>query len=247
MGVRVLTLGLLLASAGCYAEATTGIYRVSDGLNQSGPAYEFGFSAGFYIDPKPVHIGVGVGGENMRAEYEDDNVPPAEVRHSTMQGLQLQFGGHLFDFAPGVGSIWLFSSFSMSNRDAVELEVADPNYPDVDFDGWSYAAFVGPQLKAWFGTTARTGVGVWLAIGPAIMTSDADYFGRSTFAGFQVRYAVYGLPRPSRGGGLATLFRNSTYSPGASLQRDINRFGSNASHNAEMQCIRDPNCRVVNR
>lgn len=247
MWVRVLTVGVLLASVGCYAEATTGIYRVSDGLAQTGPAYEFGFSAGIYIDPKPVHIGVGVGGENMRAEYVDDDVPPAEVRHSTMQGLQFQLGAHLFDFSPGVGSIWLFGSFGMSNRNALELEVVDPNYPNVDFDGWAYSAFIGPQLKAWFGAGKRMGVGIWLAVGPAVMRSNGDYFGGSTFSGFQVRYAVYGFPRPSRGGGLATIFRNSTYDAGGSLQNDINRFNDNAGHNAEMQCVRDPNCRVINR
>lgn len=247
MVVRVHLLGLAaLAVAGCYAEASTGLYRVSNGYQQSGPAYEFGIAAGVYVDPRPVHIGIGVGGENAWADYDNDEVPPAQVRHSTTRGINAQLGAHLYDFDEiGQRSLWLYSGFSVSTDDAVEIEIADPNLEDFEFDGRAYAFYLAPQLKFWWGPTERVGIGLWLSAGPSVIYSDADHFGGTTLTGFQIRYAVYGIPTPKRYGGLATLFRHSGYQSG--LDQALHQHNTNMGHHHEAACARDPSCRLERR
>lgn len=231
-------LAAALLSSGCYAEMIAGMYPVVDGQDVADSAFSWGVVVGAYIEPDPVHVGVGFGGQLLNAEHTVANHPPAlQVHHHV--GLNGRLELKVADLTPdGMGGLWASGSFTWTQSD--EIVLIDPSHVDHDetpHAGWSWAAFAGPAAKGWWGHT-----GVRFAIGPAVMSTVSDTFGTTRAWGGQVRLTFLGVPNadnnPTDWGGLFHRGVAATQADhdDAEMAREAER------RQIRLQCQHDPNC-----
>lgn len=181
---------LTASLTGCfYAEASAGTYF---GVNRADFIPSVGLSVGIFIDPDPVRVATGGGGDLAWTEYDGGDVFYGPVGGSLRLDVTLLHEEDSVLWWRATG-LW-FGPGVVSIRPRGESE-----YREVS--GYAHGALLGGTLAAYFGT-----LGLHVTTGPYVLVADARDAGSLVAIGPQIRVTIGAcIPMPGYGTTLCEL------------------------------------------
>lgn len=191
---------------GCFVEAAGGGYVLS-GDQSAHAGWGFGLAAGFYIDPGPVRVAIGGGGDAVLAD--SDAGEAAHVGGGGFARLDVTLATIGPYDHPDAFRFHLTGTFGGPGRTMLRVADVDGEESLEPADGRAYSTFLGATIGGYFGNLS-----LHFSLGPSLVTSDTDELGRVVAIGPQAR-ATFSFVL----GGMGALFRHG-YTP---WDRDADR------------------------
>ena len=180
--------------SGCYAEIGAGAYGAVQGPDPI-PAYSLGGSLGFYIDPGPVRVQLGGGGDVLVA----DDQGPADSMHVAGGGVA-RVDVSVADLAepwdPLRPQLRVGAAFAGPGR-AIYRDDEASEYQDLD-PSFAWSGWLGGVVAIFLGDLSLS-----FGLGPAVIVSESPRYGVMPAWGSQLRITATWIPS-----GFGALFRS---------------------------------------
>ena len=208
--MRALIVLASVVAAGCFVEATSGVYVARDD-HGTRPAYGLGLAVGIYLDPGPFRLSGGGGADFVHRKA--NGLESWNAGGSTYGRLDVNTGRRLSRWWPLRGTVAV-----AAGQGGVGVRMPGGSYEDDSGKGWS--AFLGATT----GIQAQS-LGIALSLGPNVVVTEGALAGHMIAAGPQLRLRLSGIP-----GGLGTLWAHSNYRPSTASQPSGSGGGSCTPH-----------------
>ena len=158
--------------AGCYVEGSAGYYTLPRSTNtSSNQAYSFGLGIGVFIDPGPVRVAAGLGGDLLFAEQNLEDSPEATQEHKAL-GLQLGIDPRLAYIDRRGDQLVLSMRYAIRWGKPIEI---DYGRTELIERGISQSFFLGPGLYFRYGRGVLGGLMISLGAAAIYTVTDSPY------------------------------------------------------------------------